>query len=173
MKLFRLFILGFWITILCIFTNNSIAQEIGSLYAIEVLSPGGGALGPSGEVLETGFDNRSLAMGKTTITTSRSSSAIFTNPSVLATFSKPQFQVGGKLLYGTTENEAVELGEGESYQYGYPIFPNRSYFSVAVPYQFSDSQLKLVFGLGYQRNEGPKEELEIVGHRVRVVRNKK
>ncbi len=74
--------IGFWIIILCAYINNSIAQDFGILE-------------PSGEVMETGLDNRSLAMGKTTTTTSRSSSAIFSNPSILATFSKPQFQVGG------------------------------------------------------------------------------
>lgn len=113
--------------------------------------------------METGLDNRSLAMGKTTTTTSRSSSAIFSNPSILATFSKPQFQVGGKLLYGTTESETVNASDFyHSYEDKYPIFPNRSYLAVAVPYQLPNSQLKLVFGVGYQRNEGVKRELEIV-----------
>ena len=147
----KFFNLGFCIFILCIFINNSIAQEYGFLLA------------PSGEVMETGLDNRSLAMGKTTTTTSRSSSAIFSNPSILATFSKPQFQVGGKLLYGTTESETVNASDFyHSYEYKYPIFPNRSYLAVAVPYQLPNSQLKLVFGVGYQRNEGVKRELEIV-----------
>lgn len=145
--LMKLFKLGFWIIILCILINNSMAQDFGILT-------------PSGEVLETGFDNRSLAMGKTTTTTSRSSSVIFSNPSVLATFSKPQVQAGGKLLYGTTTDETVNIDDNESYEYGYPIFPNRSYLAVAVPYQLSNPQLKLVFGVGYQRNEGTKWELE-------------
>ena len=101
-------------------------------------------------------------MGKTTTTTSRSSSAIFSNPSILATFSKPQIQVGGKLLYGTTVNESLDLDDGASYEYGYPISPTRSYLSVAVPYQLANSELKLVFGVGYQRNEGAKWEYERV-----------
>lgn len=147
----KFFNLGFCIFILCIFINNSIAQEYEFLLA------------PSREVMETGLDNRSLAMGKTTTTTSRSSSAIFSNPSILATFSKPQFQVGGKLLYGTTESETVNASDFyHSYEDKYPIFPNRSYLAVAVPYQLPNSQLKLVFGVGYQRNEGVKRELEIV-----------
>ncbi len=147
MKVFKL---GFWIVILCILINNAIAQNFGILT-------------PSGEVIETGFDNRSLAMGKTTTTTSRSSSAIFSNPSVLATFANPQVQVGGKLLYGTTESEAESTSDlYESYELKYPIFPNRSYLAVAVPYQLPNSQLKLVFGAGYQRNEGTKRELETV-----------
>ena len=147
MKFFKL---GFWIVIVCILINNAIAQNFGILT-------------PSGEVIETGFDNRSLAMGKTTTTTSRSSSAIFSNPSVLATFANPQVQVGGKLLYGTTESEAESTSDlYESYELKYPIFPNRSYLAVAVPYQLPNSQLKLVFGAGYQRNEGTKRELETV-----------
>ena len=147
MKFFKI---GFWIFILCIFISNSIAQEFRILE-------------PSGEVMETGIDNRSLAMGKTTTTTSRSSSAIFSNPSILATFSKPQFQVGGKLLYGTTESETENSSDlYQSYELKYPIFPNRSYLAVAVPYQLPNSQLKLVFGVGYQRNEGVKWELETV-----------
>ena len=145
MKLFKL---GFWSIIVCILINNSIAQEFGILT-------------PSREIIETGFDNRSLAMGKTTTITSRSSSAIFSNPSVLATFFKPQVQAGGKLLYGTTTYETVNIDDNESYEYRYPIFPNRSYLAVAVPYQLPNSQLKLVFGVGYQRNEGAKWELEI------------
>ncbi len=119
-----------------------------------------GILTPSREIIETGFDNRSLAMGKTTTITSQSSSAIFSNPSILATFSKLEVQAGGKLLYGTVTDETVNIDDNESYEYGYPIVPNRSYFTVAVPYQLPNSQLKLVFGAGYQRNEGAKWESE-------------
>ncbi len=71
-----------------------------------------------------------------------------------------KYRRGGKLLYGTTTNETVNIDDNESYEYRYPIVPNRSYFAVAVPYQFPNSQLKLVFGVGYQRNEGAKWELE-------------
>lgn len=116
-------------------------------------------LGPSAEIIETGFDNRSLAMGRTTITTARGSSAIFSNPSILATFSEPELQIGGKLLYGTVKDETV-TAEGflDSYEANYPAFPNRSYLAFAVPYQLPDAQLKLVLGVGYQRNEGVKWE---------------
>lgn len=115
---------------------------------------------PSREIIETGFDNRSLAMGKTTTITSRSSSAIFSNPSILATFSQLQVQAGGKLFYGTVTDESLNRDDSGSYEYGYPIALNRSYFAVAVPYQFPNSELKLVFGAGYQRNEGTRWELE-------------
>ena len=54
--LMKLFKFGFWSLIVCILIHNSIAQDFGILE-------------PSGEVLETGFDNRSLAMGKTTTIT--------------------------------------------------------------------------------------------------------
>ena len=147
MKLFKL---GFWNLIVCILIHNGMAQEFGILE-------------PSSEIIETGFDNRSLAMGKTTTITSKGSSAIFSNPSVLATFSKSQVQVGGKLLYGTTMDEARNIVESyESYEFKYSPFPNRSYFAVAVPYQLSNPQFKLVFGIGYQRNEGVKWESETV-----------
>ena len=136
------------------------AQDFGILREYEILSRTQEGLPPSTEIIETGFDNRSLAMGKTTTITSRSSSALFSNPSVLATFSKLQGQVGGKLLYGTITDEIVDIGDGESYESGYPIVPNRSYFAVAMPYQFPNSELKLVFGVGYQRNEGTKWESE-------------
>ena len=120
-------------------------------------------LEPSSEILETVFDNRSLAMGKTAVTTARSSSAIFSNPSILATFSEAQIQLGGKLFYGTITSEvANESDRYQSYESSYQPFPNRSYFAFAVPYRLPDTQLKLVFGLGYQRNEGVKWESEAV-----------
>ena len=100
-------------------------------------------------------------MGKTAVTTARSSSAIFSNPSILATFSEPQIQLGGKLFYGTITSEvANESDRYESFESRYQPFPNRSYLAFAVPYQLPDTQLKLVFGLGYQRNEGVKWESE-------------
>ena len=55
MKLFKL---GFLFVTLLILIHNSVAQDFGILE-------------PSAEILETGFDNRSLAMGKTTTITSR------------------------------------------------------------------------------------------------------
>lgn len=130
-------------------------------------------LEPSGEIIETGFDNRSIAMGKTSITTTRGSSAIFTNPSILATFSDPQVQMGGKLLYGTIENEiATADGALDSYEAKYPVFPNRSYLALAVPYQLRDTDLKLVMGFGYQRNEGVKWEWEAAWSREEWSRSK-
>ena len=142
--------LGFLcITLLCLIPN-AIAQ-------------GFGILEPSKEILEPVFDNRSIAMGNTAITTPRGSSAIFSNPSILATFSKPQFQLGGKLLYGTITSEAVNENEFyESYKAEYPPFPSRSYLAFAMPYQAPNTRLKLTFGIGYQRNEGAKWESEAV-----------
>ena len=126
-------------------------------------------LAPSGEIIEPIFDNRSIAMGNTAITTSRSSSAIFSNPSILATFSKSQVQMGGKVLYGTTTNEAANIAESyDSYEFRYSLFPNRSYLTLAVPYRLPHRHLprprdwQLVFGVGYQRNEGVRWESEAV-----------
>ena len=120
-------------------------------------------LEPSGEIIEPVFDNRSIAMGNTAITTPRGSSAIFSNPSILATFSESQIQVGGKLLYGTITNEAVNASElYESYKAGYLPFPSRSYLAFAMPYRVPNRELKLAFGIGYQRNEGAKWESETV-----------
>ena len=120
-------------------------------------------LAPSTEIIETVFDNRSLAMGKTAVTTARSNSAIFSNPSILATFSEPQIQLGGKLFYGTITSEVLnESDRYESYESRYQPFPNRSHLAFAVPYRLPDTQLKLVFGLGYQRNEGVRAESEAV-----------
>ena len=149
MKLLQLMCLGVTLFVLI---NNGIAQNFG-------------ILGPGEELIETGFDNRSLAMGKTAITTARGSSAIFSNPSILATFSEPEVQIGGKLLYGTIKDETVTAGEFyDSYDAKYPAFPNRSYLALAVPYQLPDTQLKLVLGVGYQRNEGVKWESTAVWH---------
>ena len=143
---------GFSCIILLVFINNGITQ-------------GFGTLNPSGEIIETGFDNRSMAMGKTAITTARGSSAIFSNPSILATFSEPEVQIGGKLLYGTIKNEtATTSGPYDSYDTKYPAFPNRSYLALAVPYRLPDTELKLVLGVGYQRNEGVKRESTAVWH---------
>ena len=143
MKLLQLGFLGITLFILI---SNGAAQDFS-------------ILGPSVEIIETGFDNRSLAMGKTAITTARGSSAIFSNPSILATFSEPQVQVGGKLLYGTVKDETATAGGFyDSYEAKYPVFPNRSYLAFAVPYRLPDAELKLVFGVGYQRNEGVKRE---------------
>ncbi len=119
---------------------------------------------PGLEIIEPEFDNRSIAMGKTAITTARGSSAIFSNPSILATFSEPQIQVGGKLLYGTATDEALSE-RYDSYDAGYSVFPSRSYLALAVPYRLSDTQVKLVFGVGYQRNEGIKLGEEVVQFR--------
>ena len=143
----RILIVSFPILVLI---NSSVAQDFSILE-------------PSTEIIETVFDNRSLAMGKTAATTARSSSAIFSNPSILATFSEPQIQLGGKLFYGTITSEvANESDHYESYESSYQPFPNRSYFAFAVPYRLPDTQLKLVFGLGYQRNERIRAESEAV-----------
>ncbi len=153
MKLFKL---GFWSIILCILIHNSTAQDFGILE-------------PSGGVIETGFDNRSLAMGKTTTITSRSSSAIFSNPAILATFAKSQVQIGGKLLYGTITNEAaLEDDSYESYEGKFLPVPNRSYLTLAIPYRLPHRHLprprdwQLVFAVGYQRNEGARGEIQAV-----------
>ena len=151
MKLLQLGFLGITSLVLI---SNGVAQDFG-------------ILGPSEEIIETGFDNRSMAMGKTAITTARGSSAIFSNPSILATFSEPEVQIGGKLLYGTITDETVTAGGFyDSYDAQYPVFPNRSYLAFAVPYQLPDAQLKLVLGFGYQRNEGTKWESTAVWHRA-------
>ncbi len=147
MKFFKL---GCLFVTLLILVHNSVAQDFGILE-------------PSGEVLETGFDNRSLAMGKTTTTTSRTGSAIFSNPSVLGTFTKPQVQVGGKFLYGIATNEVARADNAyESYNATFPPVPNRSSFALAVPFRLPNPRWQLVFGVGYQRNEGAKGEIQAV-----------
>ena len=145
MKLLQLVFCG---TALLALINNAMAEDF------EILAP-------RNEIIGIGFDNRSIAMGKTAITTARGSSALFSNPSILATFSEPQVQGGGKLLYGTVTDEISE-SLLESYDAKYPPFPDRSYLAFALPYQLPDTQLKLVFGIGYQRSEGPKVEEEKV-----------
>ena len=146
----KLLQLGFLSITLLVLISNGAAQDFGILE-------------PSAEIIETVFDNRSLAMGKTAVTTARSSSTIFSNPSILATFSESQVQVGGKLFYGTITSEVLnESDRYESYESRYQPFPNRSYLAFAVPYRLPDTQLKLVFGLGYQRNEGVRAESEAV-----------
>lgn len=112
---------------------------------------------PSTEILETVYDNRSIGMGKTAITTANSSSAIFSNPSILGTFTYGNIQIGGKGLYGTITNEV--RNESEVYEASYPPFPNRSFVGLAFPYEY-DNRIKLVFGVGYQRNEGARYEIE-------------
>ena len=120
-------------------------------------------LAPSGEVIVPVFDNRSIAMGNTAITTPRGSSAIFSNPSILAMLSKSQLQLGGKLLYGTITNEAANADAlYESYEARYAPFPNRSYLTLAMPYRAPNTELKLAFSIGYQRNEGVRWESEAV-----------
>ena len=142
--------------ILLILTHNSMAENFG-------------VLEPSGEIIETGFDNRSIAMGKTTTITSSSSSAIFSNPAILATFSKPQVQVGGKFLSGMIMNEAARENEAyKSYEAKYSLFPNRSYLALVVPYRLPHRHLprlrdwQIVFEMGYQRNEGVAGEVQAV-----------
>ena len=155
MKLLQLSILCITLLV-CI--NNGIAQEFGVLI-------------PSLEAIEPVFNNRSLAMGQTTITTPRGGSAIFSNPSILATFSAPQVQAGGKLLFGTIRDEAANE-RYDSYNATYEPSPNRSYLAFATPYNYklSDTQLRLAFGIGYQRNEGAQSKIEIVdnGDRLNV-----
>ncbi len=142
--------LGFLCITLLIFITNVIAQDFG-------------ILGPSEETLEPVFDNRSIAMGNTAITTPRGSHAIFSNPSILAMFSKPQLQMGGKLLYGTITSEAANENElYESYEAKYSPFPSRSSLAFATPYRMPNTELKLAFGIGYQRNEGVKWESKAV-----------
>ena len=151
MKLLQLMCLG---VTLCVLIHNAIGQDFQDYQGLY----------PSLEIIEPQFDNRSIAMGKTAITTARGSSAIFSNPSILAAFSEPQIQVGGKLLYGTVTDEVLNE-RYDSFEAKYSVFPSRSYLTLAVPYRLPDTQLKLVFGVGYQRNEGEKSETEIVGFR--------
>lgn len=142
--------LGYLFVTFLILVHNSVAQDFGILE-------------PSGEVLETGFDNRSLAMGKTTTTTSRSGNAIFSNPSVLGTFTNPQIQVGGKFLYGIATNEIARADTAyQSYNATFPLFPNRVSLALAVPFRLPNPRWQLVFGVGYQRNEGAKGEIQAV-----------
>ena len=133
------------VTIL-VFINNGTAQDSWM------------SLGPSTGIIEPVYDDRSIGMGQTAITTANSSSALFSNPSILGTFSDSRIHLGGKLFYGTIKSESDAY---ESYDASYPIFPNRSYFSFALPYKY-DNRLKLVFGIAYQRNEGYKNEVEAV-----------
>ena len=141
--------LGLLCISLFVLINNGMAQDF------EILAP-------SKEIIETVYDNRSIGMGKTAITTANSSSTIFSNPSILGTFSDERIQIGGKLLYGTITNEVRSESESyESYESSYPPFPNRSYLAIAFPYKY-DNQFKLVFGIGYQRNEGNRFELEAI-----------
>ena len=142
--------IGFLCITLLLFISHAMAQDFDFL-------------APSREIIEPVFDNRSIAMGNTAVTTPSGSSAIFSNPAILATFSKPQVQVGGKLLYGTITNEAVNENElYESYEARYAPFPSRSYLAFAMPYRLPNTELKLAFGIGYQRNEGAKWEAEAV-----------
>lgn len=120
---------------------------------------------PSIESIETVFNNRSIAMGKTTITTPRGSSAIFSNPSILAAFTTPQVQVGGKLLFGTIEDEGASEYY-DSYKAKIEPYPNRSWLAFATPYELPDPQLSLAFGVGYQRHEGVKEKYDRVNDGV-------
>ena len=136
--------LGLLCISLFVLINNGMAQDF------EILAP-------STEIIETVYDNRSIAMGKTAITTANSSAAIFSNPSILGTFSDERIQIGGKLLYGTITNE--DRSESDSYESSYPPFPNRSYLAIVLPGKYRN-QFKLVFGLGYQRNEGDRFESE-------------
>ena len=141
--------LGLLCISLFVLINNGMAQDF------EILAP-------SKEIIETVYDNRSIGMGKTAITTANSSSTIFSNPSILGTFSDERIQIGGKLLYGTITNEVRSESESyESYESSYPPFPNRSYLAIAFPYKY-DNQFKLVFGIGYQRNEGNRFESEAI-----------
>ncbi len=140
----------------CILIHNGTAQDFGILE-------------PSTEILETGFDNRALAMGKTTTITGNSSSTIFSNPALLAPFSKSQVQASGKFLYGIITNEAALEDETyDSYESTYQPFPNRSYVALAVPYRLPHPHLprprdwQLVFGIGYQRNEGARGDIQAV-----------
>ncbi len=135
------------VSLILVLINNGIAQDTS-------------ILAPSSEIIETVLDNRSIAMGNTAITTANSSAAIFSNPSILGTFSDAHVQVGGKLFYGTITDEVRNESDFyESYDASFPIFPNRSYFGFAFPYKY-DNRLKLVFGIGYQRNEGNRFEDE-------------
>ena len=73
MKLLQLMCLGLTLFVLI---NNATGQSSDDL-------PPGLALEsvpPSLEIIEPQFDNRSIAMGKTAVTTARGSSAIFSNP---------------------------------------------------------------------------------------------
>ncbi len=147
---------------LLVLIHNGVAQDFEIQYfGIHDLNISG-ILAPSREIIETVYDNRSIAMGKTAITTANSSAAIFSNPSILGTFSDGHVHVGGKLLYGTTTDEVLSENERvESYEASYSPFPNRSYLGFAFPYKY-DNQFKLVFGLGYQRNEEHRGEVEAI-----------
>ena len=149
MKLFKIGLLGISLFVLI---NNGLTINVG-IYE------------PSLEIIEPVYDNRSIAMGKTTTTTARGSSAIFSNPSILGNFSDAQIQVGGKIFYGTTMGE---VPSGSVFDIGhrsrYPAHLTRSFFALALPYEY-DNKLKLVLGIGYQRNEGVKQQNNSSGFR--------
>lgn len=136
MKLFKTGLLGISLFVLI---NNGFTLQVG----IDE---------PSMEIIEPIYDNRSIAMGKTATATARGSSAIFSNPSILGTFSAAQIQGGGKIFYGTIMNENPWL---DRYASKYPAYLSRSFFALSLPYEYND-KLKFVFGIGYQRNEGVK-----------------
>lgn len=112
----------------------------------------------SGEI-ETEIDNRGIAMGRTAIASSAGSSAIFSNPAILATLKGQYVQVGGWLLSGSIKDESAE-NRHDKFDAKYSPALNRSHFSFSMPYQFPDSEFKISFGVGYQRNHGYKQAVE-------------
>lgn len=143
MSFFKIGLLGIFLFVLI---NNGLTINVG-IYE------------PSMEIIEPVYDNRSIAMGKTSTTTARGSSTIFSNPAILGSFSDPQIQIGGKIFYGTIGNESSNYLGLSAYESKYPAHLSRSFFALTLPYEYND-KLKLVFGIGYQRNEGVKQDTE-------------
>lgn len=106
-------------------------------------------------------DARGEALGRTSILSSQGSNFIFNNPALLSTLTKKNFQISGRLVSGSTQDEYEQEFEYEDtynnyseYEYyqteGESDFPFRAGFngaSFAMPFTLSGNK-DIVYGIG-------------------------
>jgi hypothetical protein len=106
-------------------------------------------------------DARGEALGRTSILSSQGSNFIFNNPALLSTLTKKNFQISGRLVSGSTQDEYEQEYEYEDLYYSYSDyeyyktegesdFPFRAGFngaSFAMPFTLSGNK-DIVYGIG-------------------------
>ncbi len=97
----------------------------------------------------TVYDARAAAMGRTDIMTGCRSNAIFYNPANLAMIDVRTLQGGGRVWFGTIDNELWDQIGGQDVEASYRLHPKVTHLSYAGYFRPSGTELRVVFGVGY------------------------
>jgi len=94
-------------------------------------------------------DARSRGMGYTEIMSAKGSNSMFANPAHLATLDFNNLQFGGRVWFGSIEDEGWDDFDDLDVDSKYDFHTKFTHLSFAMPYKMQASNLMFAFGLGY------------------------